>query len=342
VKTQAELSAARFDRDLDWRWRRTSYSDITAGAYEARVASEPEETVVDDEEPLAAPPPAAPDGAQPSLLHGVPSLLAQMPVGVQVGTFVHRVFEATDFAAPDLEAELGTHVTAALVRRRVDVGDPAAVVAGLRAAIETPLGPLLGNKALRDVERGDRLDELIFELPLVGGDAPTGRLTLGAIGGVLREHLPPKDPLAGYADRLDDAALRQSLRGYLTGSIDLVVRDGERFAVVDYKTNWLAPPGEELTVWHHRPVALATEMQHAHYALQALLYTVALHRYLRWRLPDYGPDRNLAGVLYLFLRGMVGADTPAIDGTPCGVFVWRAPTALVVDLSDVLDRGGAK
>ena len=27
----AELSAARFDRDLDWRWRRTSYSDITAG-----------------------------------------------------------------------------------------------------------------------------------------------------------------------------------------------------------------------------------------------------------------------------------------------------------------------
>ena len=47
-------------------------------------------------------------------------------------------------------------------------------------------------------------------------------------------------------------------------------------------------------------------MQHAHYALQALLYTVALHRYLRWRLPGYDPERNLAGVLYLFLRGMVG------------------------------------
>ena len=45
-------------------------------------------------------------------------------------------------------------------------------------------------------------------------------------------------------------------------------------------------------------------MQHAHYALQALLYTAALHRYLRWRLPGYDPERNLAGVLYLFLRGM--------------------------------------
>jgi exodeoxyribonuclease V beta subunit len=36
---------------------------------------------------------------------------------------------------------------------------------------------------------------------------------------------------------------------------------------------------------------------------------------------------------------MVGPDTPAIDGTPSGVFAWRPPSALVVALSDVLDRG---
>jgi exodeoxyribonuclease V beta subunit len=344
ARAAAELSAARFDRPLDWRWRRTSYSDITAGAYEARVASEPEERVVDDEEAISAPPPAAPPGEEnleSAALRAVPSLLAEMPVGVQVGTFVHRVFEATDFAAPDLDAELGEHVAAALARRRIDVGDPATTAAGLHAAIETPLGPLLGGRALRDVARADRLDELIFELPLVGGDRPTGRLTLAAIAAVLREHLPAGDPLAGYGERLDDANLRQSLRGYLTGSIDLVVRAGERFAVVDYKTNWLGAPGEELTAWHHRPAALATEMQHAHYALQALLYTAALHRYLRWRLPGYDPERNLAGVLYLFVRGMVGPDTPTIDGVPTGVFAWRPPTALVVDLSDVLDRGAA-
>jgi exodeoxyribonuclease V beta subunit len=44
-------------------------------------------------------------------------------------------------------------------------------------------------------------------------------------------------------------------------------------------------------------------------------------------------------VLYLFVRGMVGAETPAVDGTPCGVFAWRPPAALVEELSDVLDRG---
>jgi exodeoxyribonuclease V beta subunit len=125
----------------------------------------------------------------------------------------------------------------------------------------------------------------------------------------------------------------------VTGSIDLVARAGERFTVVDYKTNWLAAPGEELTAWHHRPAALAAEMERGHYGLQALLYTVALHRYLRWRLPGYDPERNLAGVLYLFVRGMSGAATPVVDGVPCGVFAWRPPAALVVALSDVLERG---
>jgi exodeoxyribonuclease V beta subunit len=353
-RATSELAAGTFDRRLDRQWRRTSYSDITAGTYEARVASEPEEDVVDDEQPADGPAVPAPgagasgeDAALEADLRARPSLLAGMPVGVHVGTFVHRVLEAADFAADDLDEELARCVASERARRAVDVGEPAAVVAGLRAAIETPLGPVLGGDArLRDLARVDRLDELDFELPLVGGDAPRARLSLDAIAGVLRAHLPAGDPLSGYAERLADPGLRPSLRGYLTGSIDLVARVRDpagvaRFAVVDYKTNWLGAPGEELSLWHHRPAALAAEMHRAHYALQALLYTAALHRFLRWRVAGYDPEVHLAGVVYLFLRGMTGADTPQVDGSPCGVFSWRPPGALVTALSDVLDRGGA-
>jgi exodeoxyribonuclease V beta subunit len=362
----AELSAAVFDRTLDAGWRRTSYTDITAGAYEARVSSEPEaadEAEITDEAagrglPVDVVDPGTPvDGldGEPAVAAGLGDgdqalagmrdgdlALAAMGVGMQVGTLVHRVLEATDFAAADLDAELAGAIRAGLARRQVELGDPAVVAAGLRAAIETPLGPLAGGLRLRDVRRVDRLDELDFELPLAGGDEPTGRLTLAAIAGVLRDHLPAGDPLAAYADRLGDPALRRDVRGYLTGSIDLVVRrfaaDGApRFTVVDYKTNWLAGPGEELAARHHRPAALAAEMRRTHYALQALLYTAALHRYLRWRLPDYAPERNLAGVLYLFLRGMTGPRTPVADGQPYGVFAWQPPAGLVRALSDVLD-----
>ncbi|HEX8123706.1 MAG TPA: UvrD-helicase domain-containing protein [Solirubrobacteraceae bacterium] len=320
----ADLTAADFVRELDWRWRRTSFSDITAGTHDdVRVTSEPEEPLVVDELEVEPVMPGSAGGEE------VP--LAVMPAGVQIGTFVHEVFEVTDFAAPDLEAELAEHVAAARRRRGVDIGDPDAVVAGLSAAIRTPLAH--GGIALSDVERKDRLDELQFELPLVGGDTPTGaKLTMEALASTLRDHLEPDDPLVGYPALLRDPALRHSVRGFLTGSIDLVLRAGEQFAVVDYKTNWLGDTA--LTAWHHRPEALAETMQRSHYALQALLYSVALHRYLRWRLPAYDPARNLGGIFYLFVRGMVGEPGG-------GVFAWRPPAPLVVALSDLFGAGTA-
>ena len=338
LEAPVELLAARFDRQLDLRWRRTSYSDITAEAHDPLVASEPEQPILSDEPETPTPAPAgAPDEPSPELDRLSP--FETMPVGVQFGTFVHTVLEATDFAAADLGTELARTIAAAGSRRPADLVDPDEAITAVRAAIETPL---IDGLRLRDVTRTDRLDELEFELPLVGGDDPTGRLTLNAIADVLRTHLAEGDPMAQYATRLEDPALRSSVRGFLTGSIDLVIRlDGPRFALVDYKTNWLGPADEPLTLRHYQPRALAAEMNHAHYGLQALLYTVALHRYLRWRMPGYDPDRHLVAVLYLFLRGMAGADTPAVDGSACGVFAWAPPGGLVRELSDVLDRGAA-
>ena len=58
-----------------------------------------------------------------------------------------------------------------------------------------------------------------------------------------REHLGPENELGGYAARLADPVLRESARGFLTGSLDLVLRlPGGRFAIADHKTNWLAAP----------------------------------------------------------------------------------------------------
>ncbi|HEV2813383.1 MAG TPA: UvrD-helicase domain-containing protein, partial [Solirubrobacteraceae bacterium] len=216
-RDEVALDAAIFDRSLDLRWRRTSYSALTAASHEMHVGSEPEEgeSVVTDEPSVLAPAGASPDDA----LLAVPSLLADMPSGVRVGTFVHDVLEAADFAAPD---DVAAHVERVRARRHVDVGDPAVVTAGLSAALDTPLGPLVDGLRLRDVARSDRLDELAFELPLVGGDEASGELTLSAIARALRSHLAADDPLAGYADRLEDPLLGQSVRGYLVGSIDLV------------------------------------------------------------------------------------------------------------------------
>ena len=83
---------------------------------------------------------------------------------------------------------------------------------------------------------------------------------------------------------------------------------------------------------------MASAMMAAHYPLQALLYAVALRRYLRWRRPGVAFDDQWAGVGYLFVRGMAGPATPFSDGMPSGVFGWR-PSAELVEHADEILRG---
>ncbi|MGP0031438.1 MAG: UvrD-helicase domain-containing protein [Acidimicrobiales bacterium] len=344
-----ELETAVFDRTLDERWRRTSYSGITAGTHDARVGSEPDEDALDDE-PVVGTGPAARAGGDvvgavgvEEALRDVALPLADLPGGVHIGTFIHRVLETADFVAEDAGAELRARIETQLSWRRIELGDRDAWVTGLRAMVETPLGPLVDELALRDFGGRDRIDEMGFELPLVGGDVPSGDLSVSDIADVLRAHRAEDDVLAGYADRLADGSLDRTLRGYLSGSLDLVLRlPGERFAIVDYKTNRLggSTGSAAPTAWHYRRAALTVEMHQAHYPLQALLYTVALHRYLRWRLPSYEPSRQFAGVLYLFVRGMSSPAFPRVGDHPCGVWSWRPPARLIDALSDLFDRGG--
>ncbi|GEL17558.1 UvrD-helicase domain-containing protein [Pseudonocardia asaccharolytica] len=344
----AELAAALFDRGLDTAWRRTSYSALTAAAHDrtpTEVASEPEDSGISDEptEQLELDV-AVGAGADPAVAN-VPSPMAELPVGTGFGTLVHAVLETADPTASGLLGEL-TEGARAELERRPSALDPADLAAALVPVVQTPLGPLTGGRALHAIPPADRLTELEFELPLAGGDAPGAALTLGDLAALLRAHLPADDPLRRYPDLLDTAALGgQPLRGYLTGSIDAVLRVDGRFLVVDYKTNWLGPVGpagrEPLTAAHYAPPLLAEAMLAAHYPLQALLYSVALHRYLRWRLAGYAPHRHLGGALYLFLRGMCGPATPIVGGTPCGVFGWAPPPELIVELSRLLDEGRA-
>ena len=274
----------------------------------------------------------------------VPSPLAELPPGTAFGTLVHAVLEVTDLTAPDLTAELTARCAEQLIHNPLPGVAAEALAEALAPVARTPLGPLADDLRLVDIAPVDRLAELEFELPLSGGDQPCRTTALlGEIAPLLRAHLPADDPLACYPDLLADPALAdQPLRGYLTGSIDAVLRlPGPRFAVVDYKTNWLGPSGEPLTSAHYAPERLAAAMADAHYPLQALLYGVALHRYLRWRMPDYDPERHLGGTLYLFVRGMCGPATPVVDGAPCGVFGWAPPPALTVALSGLLHGGEA-
>ncbi|MCC8537800.1 exodeoxyribonuclease V subunit beta [Xanthomonas axonopodis pv. poinsettiicola] len=145
---------------------------------------------------------------------------------------------------------------------------------------------------------------------------------------------------------------RQRLEGLMTGLIDLTYTVDGRWYVLDYKSNRLPS---------YAPDALARAMAHSEYTLQALIYTLALHRWLRFRLSEaYDYARDFGGVRYLFCRGLdaarqdtdetvpdampapaAGADAPRDGASAPGVYAWRFDPALVHAL-DALFAGKPK
>jgi exodeoxyribonuclease V beta subunit len=109
------------------------------------------------------------------------------------------------------------------------------------------------------------------------------------------------------------------VNGYVKGYIDLIFEVDGCFYLADYKSNWL---GNGYSDYHAQ--ALMAAMTEHHYTLQYLLYTLALHRYLKLRLPGYAYERHFGGVYYLFLRGMQpqsGARLGVVAERPSGAFI---------------------
>ncbi|MEK9837579.1 MAG: UvrD-helicase domain-containing protein [Ilumatobacter sp.] len=299
------VEAADFQRDLHHVWRTWSFTSVSKRLADLDDHDLPVLGGVDEPEADPDESPASSRGA-----------FADLPGSAAFGTLVHSILEETDFAADDLGVELAERCEEALRHR--DIGGPPEVLAsGLADALRTPLGGPLGGVALRSLPRGDRRDEMRFDLTLAATSS-------SAIAGAVLDELSADDPFHGYFERLASTP-DVPIEGFLTGSIDLVARTGGSYWVADYKTNRVSGSSDFATA------DLVTEMAHHDYPLQALLYLVALHRFLDLRAP--GQALPVLGAAYLFVRGMRPDETGS--GT-----VWWTPSSAAVRAVDRLLREG--
>ena len=374
---QLTLAAVNGRRPItDRRWQRWSFSRL-GSVFEAEAISSLEpvdrEVPVDDrggfDEPaeafdeLAGADEAIPPAAQLQFGIGPVAHLADVPGGTRFGTFVHSVLEQLAFNSPTLDTDIRALVLESAAREGLDLGVETPrdttlhdIIAGLVAAVRTPLGPLFGGRTLADFDPRDRLPELTFDMPIASA---TGTMTAGTIGEVLLANLSRTDPVRPFAASLAGEFARFDISGWMNGSIDGVFRvpaddtpgndthgndtpgsNEHRYVIVDYKTNRLHQPGAADPVAAYHPKLLIPAMEHSRYPLQALLYSVALHRYLRWRLgPAYDPAKHLGGTAYLFVRGMVGPNTPVVRGVAHGVFSWHPPAGAIIALDRLFAEG---
>ena len=96
-----------------------------------------------------------------------------------------------------------------------------------------------------------------------------------------------------------DRKVYQPAAQFLTGFIDLIVRQNDTYYILDYKSNYLGDSTDD-----YSQDRLKEEIEGAGYDLQYHLYTVALVKYLRNTIPDFDYEKNFGGAAYLFVRGM--------------------------------------
>lgn len=282
-------------------WRIGSFSALVSDAKSEAAASDHDARIADLAARTAAPPPdLAPDD------------ILRFPRGASAGDCLHAIFERIDFTAPGgwsdaIARGLFAHPQSL---RGARPGEATPLLAAMAARMladvleaRLPDGIVLGS-----IPPTRRLTELEFSLP-----AP--RVSAGALNAALR----------GLGYDVPRLAFRD-LEGYLKGYIDLVFEHGGRYYVLDWKSNHLGYASAD-----YGPAALQAAMSEHSYALQYLLYALAVDRYLRHRLPGYRHDTHFGGVLYLFVRGVRPGWTNA-DGTSAGVFHDRPSAATLARL----------
>jgi exodeoxyribonuclease V beta subunit len=230
----------------------------------------------------------------------------RFPAGSHVGSYLHLLLEKLDFRG-DVETQVLGQSAQIATRFGLDHGrwgSDAGIL--LDRVVRTELDAR--GLTLSQLGPEHRLHELEFDFATNSVDVEALNRLLSKAAGT------PLQPLE-----------IETFRGMVNGVIDLVFEHRGRFCIADYKSNFLGGRFAD-----YEAGRLRAAVYERRYDLQYLLYTLALHRYLRRRLSGYDYERHFGGVYYLFLRGMRPETGPA-----CGVYFDR-PAA---DLIAALDEG---
>lgn len=202
----------------------------------------------------------------------------------------------------------------------------------LRDVIETPLG---GFK-LQDLSDKNCVKEMEFLLSMpntISSGFYSTAASNQTLNGLINDFYKREDPQ--MLEYVKEAQVSfADVKGLMTGFIDLLAIHEGRFYVIDYKSNHL---GDEPEAYSYEAMKKAVAAHR--YDVQYLIYTVAVHRFLK---KVYGSKYSydmIGGVRYLFLRGMSGSSGLGAKGTDKeantyapGVFGLRLPEDLINEL----------
>jgi exodeoxyribonuclease V beta subunit len=199
--------------------------------------------------------------------------------GAQTGNMLHDLLERIDFS----QSNNWEKIINSSVNRYPGTGVKEEHYEMMQEFLHIVTNTLLpeGNFCLNVVNRGRRLSELEFDMPVqqIDWDLFPTELENNKIPLRINRETP--------------------LTGILNGKIDLFFEQDNRYYLLDWKSNHLGGRPEDYNI-----EALAKSMEEHNYYLQYYFYSLALYRYLKLRKPDFDYAKQFGGVYYLFVRGM--------------------------------------
>lgn len=211
-----------------------------------------------------------------------------LPAGPKFGSMVHEIFEDITFQSSN---ETIREITIDKTRKYGfdEEWIVKVLVENVSSVLNAELKSSDGIFKLKDISDNDINKELYFMFPVK--DLVSKKLLR------LREQFVE-------APHIFDKIEFERFSGYISGFIDMVFRVGEKYYIIDWKTNHLGYKEED-----YKRENLSTAMEYNYYHLQYFLYSEALKRFLELRLEDYSDEKNWGGVFYLFTRGIrIGSD----------------------------------
>ncbi|WP_174891010.1 exodeoxyribonuclease V subunit beta [Candidatus Hamiltonella defensa] len=278
-----ELTARHFTRKMQDHWQVTSYSKLqdSSSLTHSTVNRLKTDHILMQELLPSLDTEVITDVMNDPLFSSENSLSPHtFPRGAIPGTFLHDLLERLDFSQ-SIEIEW---LKMQLLQKGFDEKWLPMLHDWLTEILDTPLNDKRDLSLSKLTEKNKQV-ELQFHLPI---DAMLESSNLDVL---IKKH----DPLSALCSTLSFP----KVQGILTGFIDLVFFWQDQFYLLDYKSNWL---GTSAKAYHRQSIEQA--MAEHRYDLQYQLYTLALHRYLRHRIPNYQYERDFGGVIYLFLRGV--------------------------------------
>lgn len=266
----AKLTALQLAKPIERLWRLTSYSAISQQQSHLEIISPGMDEGRDQQdEPQQTP-------ATEQQLNAF-----TFEKGANAGSFLHGVLEHIDFKHPDT---LPAAIKQQSIKFAIDEQWQAPLTAWLSEVLKTSIA-LTDNGAvlsLAQLESSQLKVEMEFYLPLK-------QVQVAAFNQLINRFMPHSVRQYEFAQ----------LNGMLKGFIDLTFAFDGKYYVADYKSNHLGQTEDD-----YQLASLERAMQEHDYHLQAILYTLALHRWLSQQLPDYQYQQHIGGAYYLFLRGM--------------------------------------